>query len=66
MLRIPSSPVTLRNHPSNRLGLDYAREASSLPALGYGIIDVHAHINGLEAAALWAPIARAYGVERTY
>ncbi|MBI1304818.1 MAG: amidohydrolase family protein [Phycisphaera sp.] len=52
--------------PSNRLGLDYGAEATRLPQLGYGIIDVHAHINGLEASALWAPIARAYGVERTY
>jgi hypothetical protein len=66
MLRIPAAPSALKDDPSNRLGLDYGAEAARLPALGYGIIDVHAHINGLEASAIWAPIAKTYGVERTY
>ena len=66
MLRLPPTPPALRDDPSNRLGLDYIAEAASLPKLGFGIVDVHAHINGLEASALWAPIARAYGVERTF
>lgn len=66
MLRLPSTPPLLRDDPSNRLGLDYAAESARFPKLGYGIIDVHAHVNGLEASTLWAPIAKAYGVERTF
>ena len=66
MLRLPSTPTALRDDPSNRLGLDYLNEASSLPKLGYGIIDIHAHINGLAAAEVWHPIASAFGVERTF
>ena len=66
MLRLPSPPTALRDDPSNRLGLDYLNEASTLPKLGYGIIDIHAHINGLAAAEVWHPIASAFGVERTF
>lgn len=66
MPALPQAPSTLRDDPSNRLGLDYLAEAERLPALGYGIVDVHSHVNGLEASELWAPIARAYGVERTF
>jgi hypothetical protein len=66
MLRLPATPSALREDPSNRLGLDYMSEASAMPRLGYGIVDIHAHINGLEASALWSPIARAYGVEKTF
>ena len=53
-----------RSEPRAALGPTY--QAASLPKLGFGIVDVHAHINGLEASALWAPIAKAYGVERTF
>jgi len=63
---MPSPPSELLHDPSNRLGLDYMAEARSLPSLGYGIVDIHSHINGLDASALWEPIARAYGVERTF
>ena len=66
MLRLPAPPPQLTNDPSNRLGLDYAAEAARFPTLGYGIIDAHAHINGLSASALWEPIARSYGVTRTF
>jgi hypothetical protein len=66
MLRLPPPPTSIRDEPSNRLGLDYLAEAARLPALGFGIIDAHAHINGLDASAVWAPIARAFGVERTW
>ena len=65
MPRLPVPPTPLRDEPSNRLGLDFAAEALRLPSLGFGIVDIHAHINGLEASALWEPIAHAYGVERT-
>lgn len=65
MLRLPAAPTSLRDEPSNRLGLDYLSEARSLPALGYGIVDAHAHINGLEASTVWHGISRAFGVERT-
>jgi hypothetical protein len=66
MLRLPTAPATLRDDPSNRLGLDYAAEAARLPALGYGIVDIHAHVNGIEASLVWAPIARSFGVEKTF
>lgn len=65
MLRLPPAPTALREDPSNRLGLDFAAEATRFPELGYGIIDMHAHINGVEASAVWEPIASAYGVEKT-
>jgi len=66
MLRLPPAPTTLRDDPSNRLGLDFTAEAARFPALGYGIVDIHSHINGLSASAIWAPIAKAYGVEKTF
>jgi hypothetical protein len=66
MPALPPPPALLHDAPSNRLGLDFLAEAERLPALGHGIVDIHSHINGLEAAAIWAPIARAYGVERTF
>ena len=66
MLALPSVPAALKDDPSNRLGLDYLEEARRLPDLGYGIVDVHSHVNGDRASALWEPIARAFGVERTF
>jgi hypothetical protein len=66
MLRLPAAPPSLRDDPSNRLGLDYAAESARFPRLGFGIVDMHAHINGLEASAIWAPIALAYGIEKTF
>jgi hypothetical protein len=51
--------------PANRLGLDYEAEASRMPA-PVPIIDVHSHINGLEAAKVYRRAARAYGVRWTY
>ena len=66
MLRLPPAPTALRDDPSNRLGLDYEAESAGFPQLGFGIVDIHAHINGLEASAVWAPIARAYGVAKTF
>ena len=65
---LPLTPVrtALRDNPSNRTGLDFDAEVARMPALGFGIIDAHAHINGLDASAIWAPIALGYGIERTY
>ncbi len=66
MLRLPNAPTPLRDDPSNRLGLDYSAEALRFPTLGYGIVDIHTHINGLEASAIWEPIARGYGISKTF
>ena len=66
MLRLPAAPPSLRDHPSNRLGLDYAAESARFPSLGFGIVDMHAHINGMDASAVWAPIARSYVIEKTF
>ena len=52
--------------PANRLGLDYAAEAAALPAPPAPIIDVHSHINGLEAVKIYRRAASLYGVELTY
>ena len=52
--------------PSNRLGLDYEAEAARFPAPADGIIDVHTHVNGAEAARLYKRVADLYGVRRTY
>ncbi len=66
MLRFPAAPAALSHDPSNRLGLDYSEQSQHFPALDYGIVDVHAHINGVDASAVWSPIARMYGVTRTF
>ncbi|MFG0259398.1 MAG: amidohydrolase family protein [Phycisphaerales bacterium JB041] len=51
---------------ANRLGLDYVTEAKLLPTPPVPIIDIHAHINGPAAAAVWSRAAELYGVERVY
>lgn len=55
-------------NPSNRLGLDYVTEASHFPPppQAGGIIDVHSHINGLEAAKVYKRAAEIYGIRLTY
>ncbi len=65
-LSLPHARSISPDKPSNRLGLDYAQEASRFPALDYGIIDAHAHINGLVAAEIWHRAAMQYGIECTY
>ena len=65
-LLLPSATAIANDKPSNRLGLDYALEAARFPDLGYGIIDAHAHINGLASAEIWHRAAVQYGIERTY
>jgi hypothetical protein len=46
--------------------LDYAAEAAGLPAAPTGIIDVHAHINGAAAAAIYRRVADLYGIRLAY
>lgn len=53
-------------NPSNRLGLDYAAEARSLGPPPVPIVDVHTHISGRRAAALYRDVSRQYGVERVF
>lgn len=51
---------------SNLLDLDYAAEAGRFARLPYPIIDVHTHINGPRAAAIYANAAALHGVGMTY
>jgi predicted TIM-barrel fold metal-dependent hydrolase len=51
---------------ANRLGLDYAAEAVRLGSPPAPIIDVHSHIGGAKAAAIFKRAADLYGVERIY
>jgi len=52
--------------PENLLNLDFKHESALFAKLGYPIIDVHSHINGLRAVELYAQAARQYGVQLTY
>ena len=52
--------------PANRLGLDYVAEAAGLPAPAGGIIDVHTHINGADAAGVYRRVADLYGIRLNY
>jgi len=52
--------------PSNRLGLDYEREAEKLGAPVCPVIDAHAHINGARAAQVYRRVCDLYGIERVY
>ncbi len=58
----PSTAAT----PANRLGLDYVAEAAKLPTPSGGIIDVHTHINGTDAARLFQRVADLYGIRLIY
>lgn len=51
---------------ANRLCLDYREEAARLGRPAVGIIDSHAHINGVEAAVIYREVCDAFGIERTY
>jgi hypothetical protein len=51
---------------SNRYGWDYEAAAAAFTRLPYPIIDVHSHINGGEAASIYARAARLYGIGLTY
>lgn len=52
--------------PANRLGLDYEAEAARFKRFDRPIIDVHTHINGTDAAALYKRVAELYGIGLTY
>jgi len=51
-------------NPANRFGLDYAAEAERLGPPPVPVIDVHTHINGEHAAAIFRRACDLYGVER--
>ncbi len=53
-------------HPANRLGLDYAAESIKLGAPIVPIIDAHSHIGGIQAAKIYAQVAKQYGISLTY
>lgn len=52
--------------PANRLRLDYREEAKRLGPPVCPIVDAHAHINGVKAAAVWREVCDLYGVARVY
>jgi hypothetical protein len=52
--------------PSNRLELNYRHLARTFRTLPYPIIDVHSHIHGGEATAIYAKTAEEHGVGLTY
>jgi hypothetical protein len=58
--------VRCSSSPANRLSLDYAAEAAALGPPVAPIIDVHAHIHGVDAARIYAQLAEAYGVSLVY
>lgn len=47
---------------SNRIGLDYRREAQALPSRPRPIVDFHAHVNGVSAPRLLRDAMDAYGI----
>ncbi|HRP61919.1 MAG TPA: amidohydrolase family protein [Phycisphaerales bacterium] len=61
-----SSHTSARYNASNRLGLDYAVEASKLHAPPVPIIDVHSHISGERAPRIYRRAAELYGIGLTY
>lgn len=52
--------------PANRLGLNYRVEAARLGPPPAPILDVHVHLNGERALALYAEVAELFGVQRSY
>lgn len=52
--------------PSNRLNLNYEREAQAFASIPGGIIDIHSHITGAAASQIYAKAATHYGVTLTY
>ena len=51
---------------ANRFGVDYRLEAARLGAPVVPIVDVHAHVNGTRACAVWDEARRLYGIRRVY
>ncbi|NDC36494.1 MAG: hypothetical protein EBZ48_00395, partial [Proteobacteria bacterium] len=50
---------------SNRFGWDYAAEGLKF-AQEYQLIDIHTHINGVNAAQIYKRVCELYGVRMTY
>ena len=61
-----SPPTAAAVSPSNTLGLDYRAEAARLGPPITPIIDVHSHINGRHASAIYREARGMFGVVRTY
>ncbi|MFP4144250.1 MAG: amidohydrolase family protein [Phycisphaeraceae bacterium] len=61
----PQTAGTRPLNPANRLGLDYAVEAKTLPYTG-PIYDVHTHLNTIEAARTFFEVADHFGVEKVW
>ncbi len=51
---------------ANRFGMDYAEAARDLPRRTTPIIDVHVHLNGAKAAAIFKRACDLYGVSVVY
>lgn len=52
--------------PANRFGLDYAAETAVLGAPPSPIVDIHAHVNGVRAGAIYKRVAQMFGVQRVW
>lgn len=61
----PSPTAARPISAANRHGVDYAQLAKRLPAR-HGIIDAHIHVNGPDAAKVYAKVMRLFGVTRVY
>ncbi len=51
---------------ANLIGLDYEKEAAHLGAPPVPIIDVHLHVNGRRAGAVFKRVCDLYGIDRIY
>jgi hypothetical protein len=52
--------------PDNTLGLDYAAEAERFRKFDTPLIDIHTHIHGSRASAIYQRVAQQFGVGTTY
>lgn len=61
-----STAGTGRAGSSNKLALDYRKEAALFPSASRPIIDAHSHVVGRDAAKVYTDAARAFGTRLTY
>ena len=59
-------PTTHPVSPANRLGLNYAEQATQLGAPPAPIIDVHTHLRGEASLRIYADVAKQFGVVQTW
>jgi hypothetical protein len=59
---IPASTI----RTSNRLNIDYQKEATTFAEIQGGIIDIHSHLQGARATTVYAEAAKQYGISKTY